>query len=155
MTHGADQEFLRMASHQHVGMIERVHAAMHRAASPSDVRLEAREIDRTQQEVLRRMTMLLKREFEDRHQPTVTPEDQRMIARVRQAQSAAADRAFYETVIEHGHEGVRMIGGVRTMGEHLEPPTHPEVRRMAERMRDAQQREIGELQQKLASRSGS
>ena len=38
------------------------------------------------------------------------------------------------------------------MGEHLQHLAHPEVRRMAEPMRDDQQREIGELQPKLAAR---
>ena len=145
MAHGADQQFLRVVSDHHLGMIQMAHAALRPDAS-AELRGKAEEIHRKQHDELRQMAAMLERDFGDRYQPTVTPDNQRMVERVRQAQGAAADRTFFETAIAHHWEGVRM------MGEQLPHLTDPEVRGMAERMREDQQREIGELRQQLASR---
>lgn len=144
MAHGADQQFLRKISDHHLGMIEMAHAALRPDAS-AEVRAKADEIHHKQHDEVRQLTAMLERDFGERYQPTVTPDNQQMVERVRQAQGAASDRTFYETTIAHHAEGVRM------MAEQLPHLANPEIRQMAERMRDDQQREIGELRQKLAA----
>ena len=144
MAHGADQQFLRMLSDHHLGMIDMAHAALRPDAS-AGLRAKAEEIHRKQHEEARQMAAMLERDFGDRYEPQVTPDNQRMVERVRQAQGAAAERTFYEATVAHHEEGVRM------MGEQLPHLANPELRRMAERMRDDQQREVGELRQTLAA----
>lgn len=144
MAHGADQQFLRMLSDHHLGMIDMAHAALRPDAS-AGLRAKAEEIHRKQHEEARQMAAMLERDFGDRYEPQVTPDNQRMVERVRQAQGTAAERTFYEATIAHHEEGVRM------MGERLPHLANPELRRMAERMRDDQQREVGELRQTLAA----
>lgn len=145
MAHGTDQQFLRTISDHHRGMLEMAHAVLHRTDASAEVRAKADAIHRKQHEESRHVAAMLERDFGDRYQPTVTPDNQQMVERVRQAQGAAAGRAFYETTIAHHEDGVRM------MAEQLPHLADPEVRRMAERMRDDQQREIGELRQMLAA----
>lgn len=143
MAHEADQQFLRMVSDHHRGMIEMAHAVMHQADAPADVRAKAQEIDRKQHEETREMLTLLERDFGDPYTPQVMSDNAAMVARVREANGPALARTFYETVIMHHREGVQM------MAKQLPQLTKPEVRRMAEQMRDDQQREIAELQQKV------
>lgn len=145
MTHGADQQFLRMISDHHLGMIQMAHAAMHQPGASAEVRAKAQEIDRKQHAEARQMAAMLERDFGDRYEPKVMPDNQQMVERVRQAQGAAVDRTFYETVIAHHQEGVQMVG------KQLPHLTNPEIRQMAEQMTSDQQREIGELQQKIAA----
>ena len=92
------------------------------------------------------MTSMLEREFGDRYEPQVMPNNERMIERVRSADGSAVERTFYETVVEHHQHGLEM------MDRELPSLTNPAVRRMAERMKDDQQREIEELCGKLSAR---
>ena len=57
----------------------------------------------------------------------------------------AYDRAFYQNVIVHHQEGLKM------MDEYLPKLTRPELKSMAQRMRDMQAREITQFQQKVAA----
>ena len=145
MAHGSDQQFLRAISDHHLGMIEMAHAAL-RPDTSAELRAKAEQIHRKQHEEARQLAAMLKRTFGDRYQPTVTPDNQQLVERVRQAPGAAVERTFYEATIAHHEEGVRMIAEQRP---HL---SDPELRRMAERMHDDQRREVGELRQTLASR---
>lgn len=145
MAHGNDQQFLRTISDHHLGMIEMAHAALRPDAS-AELRARAEQIHRTQHDEARQFAAMLERTFGDRYQPKVTPDNQEMVARVRRAQGAAVERTFYETTVAHHEAGVRM------MAEQLPHLSDPELRRMAEQMRDDQQREVGELRQLLASR---
>ena len=145
-SHTPDQHFLRMVSDHHLGMMAMAHAAMERNDAAEEVRAKARQIDRKQHEEAREMTSMLEREFGDRYEPQVMPNNERMIERVRSADGSAVERTFYETVVEHHQHGLEM------MDRELPSLTNPAVRRMAERMKDDQQREIEELCGKLSAR---
>lgn len=143
MTGNADQDFLRMMSDHHKGLIELAHMTKDGKGSTEAVRADARKLDTAQDAELDSMTTILETTFKDPYTPKVTSKGQAMLDSLRARRGAAYDRTFYQQVIAHHREGVTM------MDQYLPKLTRPEIKAMTQRMRDVQSREITEFEQKV------
>ena len=132
-----------MVADHHLGMIELAHAAIERKDATSEAQAKAHETERTLDRETKELTSMLAAEFGTSYAPRVTPDNERMIERVRNADGAGVDRLFYQAVVEHHARGVQMID------EHLSRLEQPRVRHMAERMKADQEQQTSELQRKL------
>ena len=91
------------------------------------------------------MTTMLETSFKDPYAPKVTSKGQAMADSLRAQRGPAYDRTFYQQVIAHHREGLTM------MDEYLPKLTRPEIKAMAQRMRDVQAREITEFERKVSA----
>ena len=138
----ADHEFLRMMSDHHEGLVVMGEDAMNRAVDDS-VKSAAHMLHTKQDAGQDTMVMTIQRMYNEQHTPTIMPKNAAQADSLRQMNGAAADQYFLRTTIAHHEEGIQMID------QFLPRFTKPEVRQMAEKMRQEQQREIQELQGKL------
>lgn len=138
----ADHEFLRMMSDHHEGLVVMAMDAMTRAVDDS-VKSAAHQLHTTQAAQQDTMVTMIQRAYGERHQPTIMPKNAAQADSLRQMSGAEADGYFLRTTIAHHEEGIEMID------RFLPRFTRSEVRQMAEKMREGQQREIQELQGKL------
>lgn len=138
----ADHEFLRMMSNHHEGLEVMGADAMNRAVDDS-VKSAAHNLHTKQAAQQDTMVMMIQRMYSEQHTPTIIPKNAAQADSLRQMSAPEADRYFLRTTIAHHEEGIRMID------RFLPRFTKPEVRQMAEKMREGQQREIQELQGKL------
>lgn len=145
MTGNPDQDFLRMMSDHHKGLIAMAHMTKDGKGSTETVRADARKLDTAQDAELDSMTTMLETSFKDPYQPKIMPKHQAMADSLGMQSGTAYDRTFYQDVIAHHQEGIKM------MDEYLPKLTRPELKSMAQRMRDMQTREITEFQQKMAA----
>lgn len=146
-TGNPDQDFLRMMSDHHKGLIAMVHPTMEGKVASAAVRADARKLDKAQDAELDTMVTMLEKGFKDPYGPKVTPDNRAMADSLAQQTSAAAyDRTFYQNVIAHHKEAVGMID------QALPKLTRPDLKAMAQRMKTDQTREIAEFQRKVASR---
>ena len=138
----ADHEFLRMMSDHHAGLEVMGADAMNRAVDDS-VKSVAHNLHTKQAAQQDTMVAMIQRMYNEQHTPTIMPKNAAQADSLRQMSGADADRYFLRTTIAHHEEGIGMID------RFLPRFTKPEVRQMAEEMREEQQREIQELQRKL------
>jgi len=139
----SNQAFLRMMSDHHQGVLMMADSAAVRATS-ADAKTKARQIVDKQRPGQREMLSMLSRQYGDSVTPMVMPSNRAMIDSLSGARGAEYDRTFYRQVIAHHREGIAMSG------QQL-PALTGEVKRMAEEMRAADQREIRELEAKLSA----
>lgn len=144
MTGNPDQDFLRMMSDHHKGLIELAHMTKDGKGSTAVVRADASKLDALQDAGLDTMTTMLETSFKDPYQPKIMPQHQAMVDSLRVRTGIAYDRAFFQDVVAHHQEGIKMID------EYLPKLTRPEIKGMAQRMRDMQAREIVDFQKKLS-----
>lgn len=137
-----DHEFLRMMSDHHEGLEVIGAEAMNRAVDDS-VKSAAHNLHTKQAAQQDTMVMMIQRMYNEQHTPTIMPKNAAQADSLRQMSGTDADRYFLRTTIAHHEEGIEMID------RFLPRFTKPEVRQMAEKMREGQQREIQELQGKL------
>ena len=142
MTGNADQDFLRMMSDHHKGLIEIAHAAKDSKVPSEGVRADARKLDATQDAEIDSMVTMLETTFKDPYQPKVTPDNKTMADMLAAQSGASYGRTFYETIIKHHQQAVAMVD------EFLPKLTRPELKAMAARMKADQTREIAEFQRK-------
>lgn len=142
-TSDTDQKFLREMCDHHLGVIEVARTAMQADGASGEVRAKAEEMTRKQKMEIEKMQQMLKQNFGDSYQPKVTPEGEKMVQRVRQARGSSLETTFYETVIEHHEKGIQM------MDRELPRLSDRELKKMAEKMKSDQEKEVKELQQKL------
>lgn len=142
-TSDTDQKFMREMCDHHLGVIEVARTAKKADGASADVRAKAEEMARKQQTEIEKMQQMLEQNFGDRYQPKVSAKNQRMVERVRDARGSSLDSTFYETVIEHHEEGIKM------MDREMPRLSDPELKKMAEKMKSDQQKEVKQLQQKL------
>lgn len=137
----ADQEFLRMMSDHHQGLIEMASVAMTRG-STSEIKADARRLKETQEREQKQMMDMLRTSYGEELQPHMMPSNMAMHDSLQQHSGDDYDRTFYEMVVKHHREGIRMMDdfGARVR--------HPEVKRMLDEMRANQLRDISDLQQK-------
>ena len=138
----AEHEFLRMMVDHHEGLIEMASAAMTRA-SRSSTQGDAHQLHTKQEEDQQRMLAMLRTQYSDSMTPMILPGNRAMIDSLAGKTGASYDTTFYQSIIAHHDEGVRM------MDQHLAHLSKPEVRQMAERMKTEQQREIVEFRRKV------
>ena len=144
MTGNADHDFLRMMSDHHKGLILMVHATIE-SKDKLSVKPIANRMDKAQDAELDRMMTMLEKDYKDPYAPKVMPEHKAMADELKAKSGAAYDRAFLTNVIKHHQEAITMIDG------YLPKAKQAKVKRMAERMKAAQTKEIAEMQAKLAT----
>lgn len=137
----ADQEFLRMMSDHHEGLIRMAMAAMTRASTPAAQgdahRLHTKQLDEQKQ-----MLAMLRNTYGETVVPMTMPSARTMNDSLESKSGLDYDRTFYANVIAHHREGIKMMDDV------LSRLTKADVRQMAEKMKADQQREITEFGQK-------
>ena len=142
MTGNADQDFLRMMSDHHKGMIAMAHPTMDGKGSTATVRADARKIDAAQDAEIDQMVTMLEKDFKDPYQPKFTPGNQAMIDLLAKQTGTAYDRTFYMNVVKHHREALAMID------EYMPKLTRADLKAMAQKMKADQTREIAEFEKK-------
>lgn len=143
-TPSADQQFLRMMSDHHRGLIAIVHATVERKDKVG-VKAEARTIDAKQDAELDAMVTMLEQQYHDPYAPKVTPDNKAMLDSLTPKSGASFDRTFREDIIKHHQDGIAMID------QYAPKLTDAKVKAMAEKMKAGQQHDIAELQKKLGT----
>lgn len=143
MTGNADQDFLRMMSDHHKGLIAIAHLAKDRKGTSPTI-ADGRKLDAQQDAELDRMTTMLEQDFKDPYAPKVAPEHKAMHDDLQAKSGTEFDRTFYQNVIAHHEQALKMIA------DYLPKAGSQAIRQMAEKMKADQTREIGEFRQKLA-----
>ena len=136
-----DQQFLRMMSDHHKGLLLMAHDAIERRGVT--VTAKAQKLDKEQDAELDRMLSMLKADFKDDYKPMVMPENQAMADSLKQKYGEAYDTTFRENIIKHHQEALEMID------RFLPQLTQPELKQMAQKMKAAQTREIEQLKREL------
>lgn len=137
----ADQEFLRMMSDHHEGLIEMASAAVVKGTT-SEIKADARRLQATQEQQQKQMMDMLRTLYGEELQPHMMPSNMAMHDSLQQHLGDAYDRTFYEMVVKHHREGIRVMDD---FGPRVR---RPEVKRMLEEMRNNQLREISDLEEK-------
>lgn len=135
-----DQEFLRMMSDHHSGMILMVHEAMERKDKIASL-ADAKKIDQEQDDDLDRMRAALKG-MNDDYKPAPSSDAQATANSMMKLSGPEFDRAFWQNTIKHHQMGIAMID------EYLPKLTRADVKTLAERMRAVQAGEITEMTKK-------
>ena len=141
-TAGADQEFLRMMTDHHQGLIAMAQQAMERGTT-EQVKTDAHQLHQKQDSEQKEMLAMLQRDFGVSHQPSIMPSNQAMADSLSRKSGADYDMTFHMNVIAHHREGIAMID------RFLPQLTNPQLRQMAERMRADQQKDIQEHEGKM------
>lgn len=143
MTGSADQDFLRMMSDHHKGLIAMAHLSVEGdKKGTATTQADARKLDTKQDAELDTMVTMLERQFKDAYDPKVMPSNQKMVDELKALSGAGYDRTFYHHVVMHHQQAIKMID------EFTPKLQNADVKRMAQRMKEDQQREIAEFQQK-------
>lgn len=138
----ADQEFLRMMADHHEGFIQLATAAMTKASTPA-VQGDAHKMHTKQAEEQKQMISMDQAMYGEALKPMVMPSNKAMMDELQSKTGADYDRTFYEKVIAHHREGIKMTDDL------LPKLTKPEVKQMAEKMKADQTREIAEIERKI------
>lgn len=145
MTGNADQDFLRLMSDHHKGLITIARAAKDSKVATEGVRADARKLDAAQDAEIDAMVTMLETTFKDPYQPKVTPDNKTMADALAAQLGGGYDRMFYETIIKHHQQAITMVD------QFLPKLTRPELKAMAARMKADQAREIAAFQRKAAA----
>ena len=138
----ADQEFLRMMADHHEGFIQMATAAMTKASTPA-VQGDAHKMHTKQADEQKQMVAMDQSMYGEALKPMVMPSNKAMMDELQSKAGADYDRTFYEKVIAHHREGIKMTDDL------LPRLTKPEVKQMAEKMKADQAREIAEIERKM------
>ena len=92
------------------------------------------------------MVTLLEKQYKDAYDPKIMPDNQAMVDQLNSQSGAAYDRAFYQNVVLHHQQALKLID------QSLPKMKDTRIRAMAERMRHDQAREILDFQQKAEKR---
>ena len=145
MTGNADQDFLRMMSDHHRGLIAMSHLSTEGDKKGSaQAQADAKKLDTKQDAELDSMTTMLEQQFKDKYEPMIMPSNQAMVDQLKSQSGAAYDRTFYQNVVKHHQQAIKMID------EFSPKLQNAQIKRMAERMKEDQQREIREFEQKAS-----
>lgn len=145
MTGNADQDFLRMMSDHHKGMIAMAHDAVEGSKAQAS-KADAQKLDKKQDAELEQMQDMLEKQFKDQYEPKVMPDNQKMVDELKAKPAGKEyDRAFYEHTVMHHQQAIKMID------EYLPKAQNAQLKSMAQKMKDDQTKEIAEFQRKIAS----
>lgn len=139
----ADQEFLRMMSDHHTGMVLMAHEVIERKDKLLS-KADAKKFDQEQDDELDRMRLALKA-MNDSYKPTAASDAKQMAGSLTKLSGKEFDRMFWENTIKHHQMAIAMID------RYLPKLTHPDVKTMAERMRAVQLQEIEKMKKELGS----
>ncbi len=141
MTGNADHDFLRMMSDHHEGLL--VMTALAKDRSGSAATGDARRMETAQRAERDHMLMMLKQDFKDStYAPKVMPQHRAMSDSLRARSGSDFDRAFYQNVIAHHREALRMVD------EYLPKAQNAMLKSMAEKMKADQAKEIAAFEPK-------
>ena len=135
-------------SDHHQGLIEMVEPAMSKG-STTQVQSDAHRLHTDQQQEQQEMVNMLRSTYGDSIQPTAMPRNQAMNDTLQQKSGTDYDRTFHWLVVEHHREGIAMMDEFRPRVQRTE------VRKMIDRMRAKQQREIQEFNRKQSGTGGA
>ena len=144
MTGNPDQNFLRMMSDHHTGMIAMAHPTRNGKGSTDAVRDDAKKIDAAQDAEIATMLGILKKDFKDPYTPMVRRHSQMMTDSLLKQTGSNYDQMFYMNTIMHHREALVMID------QFLPKLTRPDLKAMAQKMKVDQTREIAEFERKLS-----
>lgn len=144
MTGNADQDFLRMMTDHHKGLIVIAHMTKDRKEGGTAV-ADATKLDVAQDAELDHMVTMLEKDFKDAYSPKVSPAHQAMADALKSKTGKEYDRTFYQNVIKHHQEAITMVDG------YLPNAKNAMLKQMAEKMKADQTREIADYQRKVAS----
>lgn len=149
MSHGpakdADQEFLRMMSDHHEGLIKMMDAAMEKASSAT-AKADAKKLHDKQHKEQDDMVAMLKSSYSESYEPNMMPNNKAMNDSLQaMASGPAYDRTMYHHIVMHHQEGIKMIDDFRSR------LTKPDLKQMAQKMKADQQAEIQEFERKMNS----
>ena len=142
MSGNPDQDFLRMMSDHHKGLIAIVHATVD-SKKKVGVMAIAKKLDTEQDAELDTMSTMLEKTFKDPYAPKIAPEHQAMVDGLSGLTGAAYDKAFLQDIIKHHESAIPMIDA------YLPQAKNQQVKAMAERMKAAQTKEIADFKKKL------
>ncbi len=142
MTGNADQDFLRMMSDHHKGLVVIAQAAKDNATASEGVRADARTLDAAQTAEISAMVTMLDTAYQDSYQPTVSPDNKAMADALAAQSGEAYDRLLYETMVKHHQQAIAMVD------DHLSKLTRPTVQAMAAQMKADQSRELSTFRRK-------
>lgn len=137
-----DHEFLRMMSDHHEGMIRMATDAMAKGSTPT-VQGDAHKMHTKQAADQKKMVGMVQSAYGETVTPMVMPSNQAMIAALQGKTGAEYDRAFYQNVIAHHREGIKMTDDL------MSKLAKNDVRQMAQTMKSEQQKEITEIERKM------
>ena len=143
MTGDADHDFLRMMADHHKGLIQLAHMTKD-MQGVGTAKTDASKMDAAQDKELDHMTSMLEKDFKDAYAPKVMPEHQAMADELKPRTGKSYERAFYENVITHHQEALKMID------DYLPKAKNAMLKQMAETMKADQTKEIAEFRQKVA-----
>lgn len=141
----ADHEFLRTMSDHHQGLVVMANAAMSRGSN-EQVRDDAQLLHLKQEREMREMIGMIQEAYGESIDAIATPAHRAMNDSLQAMNGAGYDRTFYRMVVQHHREGIRMMDEFRPRVQR------PEVQQLIDRMRTDQEREIQELERKIAGR---
>ncbi len=146
MTGSPDQDFLRMMSDHHKGLVAMAHlSAEGEKKGSAAVQADARKLDAAQDKELDQMVTMLETTYKDPYSPKVSPDHQTMVNELKGKTGSEYNKLFYADVVKHHRQAIEMINGALP---HL---TSPAVKAMAEQMKQNQTREIEEFGKKASA----
>lgn len=143
MTGNPDQDFLRMMSDHHKGLILIAHMTKDRKEGGTAA-ADATKLDTKQDKELDHMVSMLEKDFKAPYAPKVMPEHQAMADSLKSKTGKDYDRAFYQNVVKHHQEAIKMVD------DYLPKAKNAMVKQMAEQMKADQTKEIADFQQKVS-----
>ena len=137
-----DHDFLRMMSDHHEGMIRMATDAMTKGSTPT-VQGDAHKMHTKQAADQKKMVGMVQSMYGETITPMVMPSNQAMITALQGKSGTEYDRTFYQNVIAHHREGIKMTDDM------MSKLTRNDVRQMAQTMKSEQQKEITEIERKM------
>lgn len=145
MTGNADQDFLRMMSDHHKGMVAMAQLATEAKRAAPVVQADGRKLEAKQFTELKSMVTKLEQQFKDPYEPKIMPSNQAMLEALGAKSGTDFGRTFYQNVVKHHQEAIEMID------QSIPKMKDATIKAMAERMKQDQSKEIAEFQQKATS----
>jgi hypothetical protein len=140
-----DLDLLRRLVDHHQGVIVLSRAVLARTDASAQARDEARALVSARTVDIDSMETILERALREHHTPTLVLKQQAMNDTVLAATGPALDRKFRESMIARDREAIAM------MDEYAPRLLHSGLKRMVQRMRQDETREIADLQQKIGT----
>jgi uncharacterized protein (DUF305 family) len=147
MSGDPDQNFLRMMSDHHKGLILLAHMTKERKEGGAAV-VDAKKVDTKQDAELDKMMGMLEKSYKDAYAPKTTPEHQAMADDLKTKRGKEYDQTFYQDIVKHHKEAIKMVDDYLPRGKSAA------VKQMAEKMKADQTREIREFEQKASQLKG-
>ena len=144
MTGNADQDFLRMMTDHHKGLIVMADMTKDRKEGGTAV-ADATKLDAAQDMELDHMVTMLEKDFKDSYSPKVSPAHQAMADALKSKTGKEYDRTFYRNIIQHHQEAIKMVDG------YLPNAKNAMLKQMAEKMKADQTKEIADFQKKVTA----